>query len=328
MPDRFDVLRLLADGEYHSGESLAHELGVSRTAIWKHIQALGPYGVDVEAAPGRGYRLGHAVDLLCAERIQARLTTAARRRLSAIEILTETDSTNQRLLERAPGDSELPGRACLAEYQRAGRGRRGNPWIAPLGSGLCLSLLWRFEAPPASLMGLSLAAGVVLARTLEANGVSGCGLKWPNDVVWDGRKLAGILVEVRGEADGPCCVVIGVGVNVALPSAVLAQIDQPSTDIASVLGYAVSRNELAATLLSDLCGMLPRCERQAGLNSYLEAWRQYDVLNGKAVEVRLAHGEHVQGLVQAIDAEGALIVSTPEGVRRFLSGDVSVRASR
>ena len=328
MPDRFEVLRLLADGDYHSGESLAGRLGVSRTAIWKHVQALGQYGLEIQAAPGKGYRLGRAIELLDRVRIREQLTPDTRRRLGALEMLRETDSTNQRLIESAPGDPDIPGRACLAEYQRAGRGRRGNPWIAPIGAGLCLSLLWRFDAPPASLMGLSLAAGVVLIRALEALGVRGCGLKWPNDLVWEGRKLAGILVEVRGEADGPCSVVIGVGVNLALPAAALEQIDQPCTDVASISGHPLSRNDLAAGILNGLCEMLPCCAQQAGLLPYFDAWRDYDVLRGCAVRVLLAHGECAEGLAQAIDAEGALVVSTAEGPRRFLSGEVSVRAAR
>lgn len=325
MSDRFDVLRLLADGEFHSGESLAGELGVSRTAVWKHVRALEPYGVEVRAVPGRGYRLGRAIELLSAARIRERLNPAAGRCLGALDVLTETDSTNQRLLESAPGDPRTPGRACLAEYQRAGRGRHGNRWVAPLGAGLCLSLLWRFAAPPSSLMGLSLAAGVVLARGLEAHGVGGCGLKWPNDLIWDGRKLAGILVEVRGEADGPCSVVIGLGVNVALPAAALGQIDQPCTDVVSIVGHPVSRNGLAATLLNGLCTMLPGCEEQLGLGPFLEAWRDYDVLSGQRVEVRQAHGQRTEGVAQTVDADGALLVSTAEGPRRFLSGEVSVR---
>lgn len=328
MPDRFQVLRLLADGDYHSGESLAARLGVSRTAIWKHIRALGQYGLEVQAAPGRGYRLGQAVELLDRVRIRRGLTPAARRLLGALEILTETDSTNQRLIESAPGVRDFPARACLAEYQRAGRGRRGNRWVAPIGAGLCLSLLWRFDAPPLSLMGLSLAAGVVLVRALEAVGGRGCGLKWPNDLVYEGRKLGGILVEVRGEADGPCSVIIGVGVNVALPAAVLQQIDQPSTDLARILGQPPSRNELAAAVINGLCDMLPDCQRKAGLQRYFDIWRQYDALSGRTVLVRLARGECAEGQAQAIDADGALVVATAEGLRRFFAGDVSVRAAR
>lgn len=325
MPDRFEVLRRLADGEFHSGESLARELGVSRTAIWKHVQALEAYGLEIHAAPGRGYRVRRSIELLSAARIRERLAPAARGSLGALEVLPETDSTNQRLVESPPGDARIPGRACLAEYQRAGRGRHGNRWVAPLGSGLCLSLLWRFAAPPASLMGLSLAAGVVLVRALEAHGVSGCGLKWPNDLVWDGRKLAGILVEVRGEADGPCSVIVGLGINVALPQSAREEIDQPFIDVASVLGRPVSRNGLAATLLNGLCDMLPACEAQLGLQPFLEAWRAYDVLSGLKIQVRQAHGECAEGMAQTVDADGALVVSTPGGPRRFLSGEVSVR---
>lgn len=327
MPDRFQVLRLLADGDYHSGESLAARLGVSRTAIWKHIQALGQYGLEVQAAPGRGYRLAHAVELLDGVRIRQGLTPAARHDLGTLDILTETDSTNQRLIESARGDPDIPARACLAEYQRAGRGRRGNQWVAPLGAGLCLSLLWRFDAPPVSLMGLSLAAGVVLVRALETLGGRGCGLKWPNDLVWESRKLGGILVEVRGEADGPCSAIIGIGVNVALPAAALQQIDQPCTDLVHALGRPPSRNELAAAIINGLCDMLPDCARQAGLQRYFDVWRQYDVLSGRTVRVRLAHGECAEGQAQAIDADGALVVATAEGLRRFLSGEVSVRAA-
>ena len=210
------LLRALADGEPHSGSELARGLGVTRAAISKSMRKLALWGLDVSAVPGVGYRLARPIDLLDARALRRALAPRTARRLARLEVLTEVDSTNRRLLESAPPP---PGKlaACLAEFQTAGRGRRGRRWLAPLGGGLCLSAGWQFAGTPRDLSALTLAVGVVARRALADAARVDVALKWPNDLVHDERKLGGILLELAAEAQGRCYVVAGIGINVALP---------------------------------------------------------------------------------------------------------------
>lgn len=321
MPHSRQILALLADGDFHSGTALAHALGVSRSAVWKAVRALSGRGVEVYAVPGRGYRLPAPVELLHGDTILAQLSPRARRLLNSLEVHDELDSTSQYLLRRA---AALPGvHACLAERQTAGRGRRGRAWISPFGHNIYLSVLWRFELSPASLSGLSLAAGVAVAQTLRALGVRGLGLKWPNDVVWQGRKLAGILIDLNGEASGPCNVVTGVGLNVMMPQTQGALIDQPWVDLNTILGAPVSRNRCASWLLEQLVVTLDEYARN-GLAPFLETWRALDALAGKTVQLQWPQGS-ATGLVQGVREDGALRLSVNGVMRYYNYGEVSVR---
>ncbi len=318
------LVRLLADGEWHSGERLAERLHITRTAVWQQVRALSALTGAIEAAPGRGYRLHSAVELLDARRIRGAIDPAARPLLRRLDVRFITDSTNQRLLEEAAPDG-VHGHAVLAEYQTAGRGRQGRDWFAPLGAGLCLSLGWRFERPAHALSGLSLAAGVVLRQALAQAGVTGLQLKWPNDLMHEHRKLAGILIEMRGELAGACTVVLGAGVNIALPRGAAARVSQPCTDLRAALGgKSPSRNALAARILSLWLAMLEQYS-SAGFAPYHAAWRQADMLRGRNVAVR-GGGGTIHGRALEVAEDGALVVSVLGRPRRFYSGEVSIRS--
>lgn len=319
------LVRLLADGRWHSGERLAHRLRITRTAVWQQVRALAALTGAIEAARGRGYRLHSAVELLDARRIRRAIDPKSRPLLRRLEVHFITDSTNQRLLEYAVRDG-IHGHAVLAEYQTAGRGRQGRDWIAPLGAGLCLSLGWRFERPAQALAGLSLAAGVALRQALTQAGVTSLQLKWPNDLMHAERKLAGILIEMRGEMAGACTVVLGVGVNVALPPGAEARIKQPCTDLRAALGGALpSRNDLAARILSAWLAMLHDYSR-TGFAPYQAAWRQADMLRGRAIALQGAEGT-IHGRALEVAEDGALVVSVLGRPRRFYSGEVSLQIS-
>jgi BirA family biotin operon repressor/biotin-[acetyl-CoA-carboxylase] ligase len=321
MDRRERLLRILADGRFHSGQSLAATLGVSRTVIWKQIRQLAASDLDVYAVRGRGYRLAQPIELLDAGAIRAQLAPSATRRLTALELHFQIDSTNRRLLELA-AVTAIAGHVCLAEYQSAGRGRRGRGWVSPPGSGIYLSLGWSFDAPPESLTGLSLAAGVAALRALRRLRIDAAGLKWPNDIVVGERKLGGILIEVRGETTGPCTVVAGVGVNVELPERAARRIDQPWTDLARA-GYRPSRNLLAAALIDELVRVFSEYEER-GFAACAEEWRCYDCGTGRMV--RLVSGGHtLAGRMLGIDDSGALLLSVDGAVRRFTSGEISLR---
>ncbi|MEZ5543559.1 MAG: bifunctional biotin--[acetyl-CoA-carboxylase] ligase/biotin operon repressor BirA [Pseudomonadota bacterium] len=322
---RGQLLNRLADGEYHSGAALGAALGVSRMAVWKHLSALRELGIELETVRGRGYRLRNACELLDADSILSHVGMGARPLLGPLEVLLETDSTNSRLRQRAL-DGASSGTICLAEMQHGGRGRRGRRWVSPFASNLYLSLLWRTPLGAAALGGLSLVAGIAVLRCLRAFGVTAAGLKWPNDVIAGAAKLAGILIDVAGEAAGPCAVVVGVGINVAMPPTAARDIDQTWTDLRTVTGTGdISRNRLAAGLLDELLPALQAFETD-GLQPFMTDWQRYDLVGGRPVNVHL-HDTVVQGLARGIDAGGALLVDTDSGRRRFTSGEVSVRVT-
>ncbi|NNG13964.1 MAG: bifunctional biotin--[acetyl-CoA-carboxylase] ligase/biotin operon repressor BirA [Gammaproteobacteria bacterium] len=314
------LLEQLADGRFHSGEELGQQLGVSRSAIWKTLQQFETLGLDIHAVQGKGYRLANALDLLSAEKIRAVLPEVVREVPLALNVQLELDSTNAWLMQQA----DWHGVACLAEYQHAGRGRRGRQWVSPFAANLYLSLGWRFTLDAASLAGLSLAAGVAIMRALDALGIKGAGLKWPNDIVHGSRKLGGILIEMRGEAGGPSQVVIGVGLNVHMPDSAAEEVDQPWSDLQQCAEGKVSRNALAAAVLSELIQVCQACE-QGTITAYLEDWQDYDVHAGKQVNLLLPDERRITGLSRGIDSQGALLLEQGGKVQRFSCGEVSLR---
>jgi BirA family biotin operon repressor/biotin-[acetyl-CoA-carboxylase] ligase len=327
MTRRGELLRLLADGRLHSGEELATALAVSRAAVWKQLRQLADWGIALDARPGRGYRLAEPLDLFDATAIRARLPQWSAERLRNLEVHEELDSTNDRLLaahELPPGRFD----ACLAEFQRTGRGRRGRRWLAPFASGICLSVNWTIRDAPAAPGALSLAAGVAVLRALRRLGIQDLALKWPNDIVSDDRKLGGILVDLRGEAAGPAYFVVGVGINLRLPRPALDSLRADgveATDLAS-LGFPPARNAAAATLIGELALALEEFAAR-GMSAFAAEWRGADALIDRPV--RVLQGEHtLEGLARGVDDDGALLLEIGGARRRILSGEVSVRPVR
>jgi BirA family transcriptional regulator, biotin operon repressor / biotin---[acetyl-CoA-carboxylase] ligase len=322
-----DVLRALVDGEPHSGEELARAFGVTRAAVWKQIAHFAEWGLDVEALPGVGYRLARCVELLDAAALRAALPARVAACVGRLEVFTELPSTNRELLERAP---PKPGAldVCIAEYQTAGRGRRGRRWSTPLGAGLCLSAAWQFADTPPALAALTLAVGVVARRAVAAVMNVDISLKWPNDLVWDERKLGGILLELTAEAQGGCHVVAGIGLNVELPPKLLRTLsDWPrgAVDLATAAGVSPSRTALAAALIGELAELFAGYAAQ-GFQPYRADWRAADFLRGRRVTLDDAAGT-VSGTAIGIQADGALLIETAGGARhRVTAGDVSVRS--
>lgn len=316
------LAQLLGDSAPHSGQALADHFGVTRAAIWKRIEELRAQGLPIEAAAGQGYRLAAPIEWLDPARILAELSLAQRRWVAALDVAWEIDSTNSELLRR---DDASSVQVCIAERQSAGRGRRGRAWISPLGSNVYFSLRRRFEHGMAALSGLSLAAGVALARALADVGARGFGLKWPNDLLADGHKLAGILVELGGEFLGPCHAVIGIGINVALPTYVGAPFDQPVTDLAALCAAAPSRNRVAGRLLAHLLDVLDRFERD-GFAAFRDEYAALDLLAGRRVRVSDAHGTRA-GTAIGVDVRGALRVEHEGVVATCDSAEVTVRGA-
>lgn len=317
MDKSYALLAALADGRAHSGASLAAQLKISRAAVWNRVKRLQALGVDIYAVRGKGYQLARAFEFLNEHAIRHVLPAVAAAAIGAITVSRVTDSTNQRLLELVP-TAGVHGHAWLAEYQTAGRGRRGDRWLAPPGSAVCLSLGWRFDSPPQDLSALSLVVGIAIAQALIGLGARELGLKWPNDLVVRGRKLAGILIEMRSEPGGSCSVVIGIGVNVALGDDVRAQIDQPSLSLADCCARLPARNLVAAALIAALVERL-RAFAAEGFEPQAAAWRALDALAGREVELTLPD-RRIRGIARGVDAHGMLQIEHNGRLETFLSG--------
>lgn len=322
------LFRILADGQFHSGEALSEHMGVSRSSVWNHIRSLRQLGLDVFAVQGQGYRLAQTAEPIDLEKILRNLDPQVVQQIPAWDIHWSISSSNAVLSEKARQGAQS-GHVCLTEMQTAGRGRRGRVWCSPLGANVYLSMLWRFQQGAASLSGLNIATAVALTTALhglaehQQSQIPGLTLKWPNDVFLNGKKLAGILMEVTGEASGPCAVVLGVGLNVSMNAdEANKQIDQPWTDLSSALP-GVSRNQLIACLVSELVSMFQRFEVD-GLQPFLQQWQSMDAYSGKPVQLQMGN-QTVEGVAKGIASNGALLVEVGGELRSYHSGEISIR---
>ncbi|MFC0269031.1 biotin--[acetyl-CoA-carboxylase] ligase [Kushneria aurantia] len=319
-----DLIRVMSDGDFHSGEVLGRHLGVSRTAVWKQLRKIEGMGLALESVRGRGYRLIDPPEPLDGAVVVAALSHQARRHLRHLFIEDRLDSTNSRILERFEQGAGH-GEVCLAELQTKGRGRRGRGFYSEWGGCIHFSIGWQFENGVAALEGLSLAVGAVMAELLKREGVP-IRLKWPNDLLAPGAegvsKLGGILVEVRGDASGPCQVVIGIGINARLSPHAAEAIGQPVASLCDSR-TGLSRNQLVSGMIEALMSMLQSFERE-GFAPWREPWSRYHFHAGR--EVRISRGERCyDGVVEDIDDVGNLIVNVGEERMVFSGGEVSLR---
>jgi len=326
-PLAYQLLAELSQEHFISGVALAQKFGVSRSAISDALKDAGKAGIKIFSLTRRGYRLGSAIDLLNIDVVRKALGGQARR--LDVDIVLTIGSTNTELLARGAAGA-ASGTCVAAEMQTAGRGRRGRVWQSKFAGSLTYSLLWRFEKGAAELGGLSLMVGLALARALRAAGVSDAMLKWPNDVLVNGEKLAGILIETQGDMLGPTVAVIGVGVNIGLPESLKLLIDQPATDVLSHVGKFSSRNDLLALMLRELVVALDQFS-QHGFNVFKADWTTLHALHGQLITVRQSHSAAYDAVVKDVGNDGSLIVEpiNQPGKRETLtSAEISVRASR
>tara|TARA_R110001583_G_scaffold7720_4_gene37891 strand:- start:412 stop:1377 length:966 start_codon:yes stop_codon:yes gene_type:complete len=309
------LLKLLADGHFHSGEKIGELLGVSRTSVNNYIKGLQEIGLDIYKVPGRGYQSATPIDLLD-EKIIRSLSQHAHVKVEQI-----LDSTNKWLLDKIPNLKN--GQICIAEYQLAGRGRRGRTWVSPFASHLYFSYYWRFESGIEKLSGLSLLVGIATVNALEETGIKGVSLKWPNDLYYQGKKLAGILIELNAQANEACHTVIGIGINVRMPPEQAKLIDQPWIDLSSLSDGKVDRNLLSANLISQLQKLLPEYEKN-GLKPHLTKWFELDCFLNQPVNVLLAD-KHKAGICRGIDEHGALLLECNGNIETYIGGEVSLR---
>lgn len=309
------VIAILSDGEFHSGEQLGAELGMSRAAINKHIQTVRDWGLDIFTVPGKGYKLPASIALLDRDKILAALPEGN------VDVLPVIDSTNQYLQDRI---SQLrSGDACVAEYQQAGRGRRGRRWFSPFGSNLYLSMYWKLDQGPAAAMGLSLVIGIVMAEVMQRLGAEDVRVKWPNDLYLKDRKLAGILVELTGKTGDAAHLVIGAGINLRMREPAADVINQGWINLQEA-GIDIDRNELTVTLLKELREALRKFELE-GLASFIPRWRNLDNFIDRPVKLLIGDKE-IHGIERGIDQQGALLLELDGEIKTFIGGEISLRA--
>ncbi|MBA2654820.1 MAG: bifunctional biotin--[acetyl-CoA-carboxylase] ligase/biotin operon repressor BirA [Gammaproteobacteria bacterium] len=316
---KYALIKLLADGKFHSGEELGQSLQITRSAIWKMIKQIAEMGIDIQSVKGKGYKIDNGLDLLNLDAIKNKLSDSALKQVH-LEVLNEVDSTNQYLLNHA--SEKKSGTIVFAEYQKQGRGRRLRKWISPFGGNIIFSILWSFNKDPSELGGLSLAAGVAVANALERVGIHNIKLKWPNDILWDNKKIAGILIEMSGESYSTTQVIIGIGINIHMPSQVA--IDQQWIDLARITGQRPERNCIAAYIVEEIIEMMTIFQ-QKGFKAYAKYWRALDAYYDQQVEISTPSKKYV-GIAKGINANGELLLQTAEEKEvRFLHGEVSLR---
>lgn len=319
----FNVLRKLSDGAFHSGETLASAFGVSRTSIWNAVDQLARTGIDVFRVRGRGYRLASAISMLDAGAIRRALGSVANR--CALHVLDTVESTNTVAMRHAHRKAPA-GTVIAAELQTEGRGRMGRRWHAGLGTGLTFSMLWQFAQGAGFLSGLSLATGIAVVRGLTRLGAADIRLKWPNDILWHDRKLAGILLEVQGDALGPSTVVIGIGLNIRPVRQSVTPLDQPVADLEEICGRVLDRNRVLGVVLVELVAVLDAFSR-SGFGPLRHEWQRFHAHQNRAVVLRAPGAPAWHGIARGVGADGALIVETTRGQRHVHSGEVSLRAA-
>lgn len=318
----FKVLRQLSSDAFRSGEEIAHELNISRASVWQALRDMDRHGIRLFRLPGRGYRLAEPLHWLDVETIKAALGGKAS--LIDLEVMETAASSNSILMHKAALGAEHG--SCLAvELQTGGRGRRGRTWHASLGGSLTFSLLWRFNQGASCLSGLSLAVGVALMRALHQAGISSARLKWPNDVLHENRKLAGILIELQGDMLGPSAAVIGIGLNVKLSDLDRENIDQAAIDLASLASDLPGRSQLLALILDHLSDVLQQFEAH-GFVALREEWSCHHAYHQQPVRMLMPDGSTHHGIVSGVADDGALLVRDQNGERRFTSGEVSMRS--
>jgi BirA family biotin operon repressor/biotin-[acetyl-CoA-carboxylase] ligase len=312
------LLRLLADGEFHSGEALGKILGISRATVFTALNDLDIQGVELHRIRGRGYRLANAWCSLNAGEIGDCLGELSTR--FQIEILQHAASSNTELLRRATLGAHS-GSVLAIELQTAGRGRIGRVWHSGLGNALTFSLLWRFDCGLNRLSGLSLAVGVAIMRALKNSGITGAWLKWPNDILAHHGKLGGVLIEAQGDMYGPGSVVIGIGINCHLSVRIEHSINQAAAALDQLCPLMPGRNELLAYILRELAIVLDQFSC-SGFSSFRAEWEQFHALKNQTVQLRTPDGLAVDGIARGVSDSGELILETINGLRQFHSGEL------
>ncbi len=324
MDNKHKIVQVLSDGEFHSGEVIGQQLGISRAAVSEHIKSLSKIGLDIFSITGKGYQLAGGLSLLDLKQIKHNCSVS-----NELELFPVIPSTNEYLMGLIKSENTLvDGHTVLAECQTKGKGRRGRTWQSPFGTHVYLSQYRTMDNGLSAASGLSLAIGIAVLNTINLFSNKKCQLKWPNDLLVDGKKIAGILVEAEGQADGICHLVIGVGINVDMPAAVASDIDQPWTDLNTITDSLVDRNEFIAKLLEQLEDTYQEYKLNR-LNNLFKLWNKNNAFLNQIVELTSTSKVQV-GKCLGIDTSGALLLEdlTSKVTSKIFGGEVSLRKKK
>ncbi len=323
--NKLAILNALNQGGFVSGQALGEQLGISRAAISKHVQSLQDMGLDIFKVTGKGYRLNNYAGLLNQSKIQQHYT-ALGAQTASVEVHPIIDSTNSELMRRIQSKTELEsGTVIVAEMQQAGRGRRGRVWQSPFGANLYYSYFWRLDDGIQAAMGVSIAVGLAVYDAIKALYSIEVELKWPNDIYLNKQKLAGVLVELDGQPQGPCQLVIGIGINLQMPQSFSQHIDQAWTDL-SQHAQQLDKNQLVASLTYYLEQRLVQY-RQTGLHAMYEQWNSLNAFAGECVELNTGHRSW-RGICEGIDPQGGIRIRQDGEVKSYYGGEVSLRKAQ
>lgn len=321
---KITIAKVLSDGEFHSGEALGKDLGISRAAVANHIKTLSNLGLDIYSVTGRGYKLANHIELLDTKKINAVFGKSY-----PLDTYSIIDSTNEFLMQKIRSDSKLvDGHTVVAECQTAGRGRRGRKWQSPFGSHVYFSQYRIMEDGLSAAAGLSLAVGIAVKRACERVVDCKIELKWPNDILSEGRKLAGVLIEAEGQSDGQCHLVIGIGINFDMPKSSADEIEQAWVDLKTLAGKNLDRNYFVAILIEEL-DIIVKKYKESRLDKLLEEWNLANAFKEQNVEIS-SNTSVKSGKCIGIDATGALLIESSETskIEKIFGGEVSLRKAR
>lgn len=323
------LISILADGHFHSGSDLGDKLGISRTAVWKYIAKVAELGLDVHSVRGKGYRLAEPVSLLEPQVIRKELDAFASERLQHLDVLESTDSTNTHAMRCLQSGTLSPVTGSfavyLAERQTSGKGRRGRQWVSHYGRHIAMTLVKQMDAGASGTEGMSLVAGLGVIRALHELGITQARVKWPNDIVCEGRKLAGILMEITGDVTGLCQLLIGIGINTRCDESNMQAVEQPWTDLHRLTGQLTDRNLLAAALIRHIMIVMEKYEDE-GMGAFLAEWQKVDAMYGKQVVLTTGNNSRT-GRAAGIAENGALVLETDTGQELVSGGEISLRES-
>ena len=327
--NKLAILKALNQPGFVSGQALGEQLGISRAAVSKHINSLQVMGLDIFKVTGKGYSLNNHAGLLNQTKIQQhfnQLTSQLKSQPVNVEVHPIIDSTNSELMRRIQAKTALEsGTVIVAEMQQSGRGRRGRVWQSPFGANLYYSYFWRLDDGLQAAMGVSIAVGLAVYDTIKALYDIELELKWPNDIYLNKQKLAGVLVELDGQPQGPCQLVLGIGINLQMPQSFSQHIDQAWTDL-SQHTQQLDKNELVASLTYHLENRLDQY-RKSGLHTMHEQWNSLNAFAGEYVELNTGHRSW-RGICEGIDPQGGIRIRQDGEVKSYYGGEISLRKAQ
>ena len=316
------LITLFADNRFHTTKALALKLGLTNATVCKQLQQLKAIGLPLETINGETYRLNPHFQPASSEKLYDLLKDLK----GTIGIETHISVTSTNDIVRSQAASPEPIQICIAEHQSSGRGRRGKSWLSPCGTTICFSMLRKFGKTLANLNGLSLVVGLATREALQEVGCHKLQLKWPNDIVHQGKKLAGVLLETQTEPDGTYTLVIGIGINVHLQKKTRKQIKQATTDLNQLVTKTkLDKNLTIATLSRTLIDFLLKFEKD-GFSQFVQQWHEHDYLLNHQVELTINQGQKIMGIEEGINEQGALILKLSNNTTQsFNHGEISLR---